>query len=93
MHSNEAVNNTQNVSRADIQRRVRTISTFYNTQIKERFEELGFKDWAYEINPEFPMAAPSRYGDEEARANYTMVLPEKYARPTDIIYAYSYETN
>lgn len=92
MHSNEAVNNTQNVSRADIQRRVRTISTFYNTQIKERFEELGFKDWAYETNPDFPMAAPSRYGAEEARANYTMILPEKYARPNDVKYAYSYET-
>lgn len=36
--------NSQNATRADIQRRVRTIANFYNNKIKERFEELGKED-------------------------------------------------
>ena len=40
--------NSQNSARSDIQRRVRTISSFYNDQIKERFEFLGKEDWAFQ---------------------------------------------
>ena len=39
--------NSQNSTRSDIQRRVRTISLFYSKKIKARFEELGKFDWAY----------------------------------------------
>jgi hypothetical protein len=62
--------NTQNDSRADIQRRVRTISEYYNLKIKERFEELGVVDWAYAENPNFPTMAESRFGDREGAVNY-----------------------
>jgi glycosyltransferase involved in cell wall biosynthesis len=66
--------NTQNDSRADIQRRVRTISSYYNEKIKARFEELGVVDWAYEGNPTWPTNSPSRFGEEENAVNYIMEL-------------------
>jgi len=66
MHSS----NTQNVSRADIQRRVRSIANFYNLQIKDRFEELGQEDWAFNENPHFPTMAPSRFGKDEGAVSY-----------------------
>lgn len=69
-HTSDTLNNTQNSSRADIQRRVRTIMEFYNIKIKERFEELGIQDWAYEYNPQYPLYAPMRLGSEEGRVNY-----------------------
>lgn len=69
--------NTQNDSRADIQRRVRAISSHYNEQIKHRFEELGKKDWAYEENPQWPINAQSKFGDEEGYVNYVWDLSEK----------------
>jgi hypothetical protein len=62
--------NTQNDSRADIQRRVRVISSHYNEQIRNRFEELGVKDWAYEGNPKWPTNTPSRFGSDEGKVNY-----------------------
>jgi len=62
--------NTQNDSRADIQRRVRTISNHYNQRIKNRFEELGLRDWAYEENPQYPLNTPSKFGEDECAANY-----------------------
>lgn len=62
--------NTQNTSRADIQRRVRAISSYYNEQIKQRFEELGVQDWAYEENPKWPTNSESRFGDKEGSVNY-----------------------
>lgn len=61
--------NTHNLSRADIQRRVRTIADTYNTKIKNRFEELGLRDWAYEGNPQFPLWTESRFGEEEGPVN------------------------
>lgn len=61
--------NTQNATRADIQRRVRTISEFYDKQIKERFEELGKFDWAYGKN--FRMF-PIKTGEEEQHVNYIL---------------------
>lgn len=66
MHSS----NTQNVSRADIQRRVRSIANYYNLQIKERFEELGVEDWAFNENPHFPTMSPSRFGKDEGSVSY-----------------------
>jgi hypothetical protein len=94
MHANEAVNNTQNVSRADIQRRVRSISTFYNEAIRDRFIELTGEDWAYKENPNWPGQATSRYGEAETAVNYTMKLPEKYEVNNKKIYEqYDYEKN
>ena len=61
--------NTHNISRADIQRRVRTIAHYYNEKIKARFEELGLKDWAYEGNPQNPTWVDSRFGQDEGYAN------------------------
>lgn len=72
-HNSDSLNNTQNSSRADIQRRVRTISSFYNKQIKDRFEELGINDWAYNDNPENPLLSKPRYGNEEGAANYIWI--------------------
>ena len=66
--------NTQNATRKDIQRRVRTISDFYNERIKNRFEELGKIDWAYQYNPNSPLSAPSLFGKDESEVNYVMSL-------------------
>jgi len=75
-HNSDSLNNTQNSSRADIQRRVRTIMEFYNRRIKSRFEELGIQDWAYEHNPQYPLHAPRRTGLEEGRVNYIYEIEE-----------------
>lgn len=69
--------NTQNDSRADIQRRVRVISSHYNEQIRNRFEELGVKDWAYEGNPKWPTNTPSRFGSDEGKVNYIFGVDEQ----------------
>ena len=69
LYNNANGQNTHNLSRADIQRRVRTISYYYNDHIKDRFEELGLKDWAYDENPWAPLNTASRYGQEEMAAN------------------------
>lgn len=69
-HNSNSLNNTQDSCRADIQRRVRTISNHYNLEIKERFEELGVSDWAYEGNPNNPLLTESRFGEEEGYVNY-----------------------
>jgi len=69
LYNNANGQNTHNLSRADIQRRVRTIGYYYNEQIKKRFEELGLKDWAYDENPGAPLNTVSRYGQEEMAAN------------------------
>ena len=61
--------NTHNLSRADIQRRVRTISQHYNEKIKLRFEELGVEDWAYNGNPQNPTWVESRFKEEEGYVN------------------------
>jgi glycosyltransferase involved in cell wall biosynthesis len=66
--------NTQNATRKDIQRRVRTISNFYNERIKQRFNELGLEDWAYNYDKINPLNAPSLFGEGENSVNYTMSL-------------------
>lgn len=69
LYNNANGQNTHNLSRADIQRRVRTISYYYNEQIKNRFEELGLEDWAYNENPGAPLNTVSRFNQEEMAAN------------------------
>lgn len=66
--------NTQDITRKDIQRRVRSISEFYNKKINDRFLELGKVDWAYQSNPNNPLITESRFGDDEGYVNYTMNL-------------------
>ena len=73
LHNDGGRQNTHDLSRADIQRRVRTIASFYNEQIKDRFEELGLKDWAYEQNPNNPLMATPQHGDLEMVANITYI--------------------
>ena len=69
LYNNASGQNTHDLARADIQRRVRTIGNYYNEQIKSRFEELGLKDWAYDENPNYPLESMPRYGTEEMAAN------------------------
>lgn len=69
LYNNAAGQNTHDLARADIQRRVRTIGAYYNEKIKERFEELGLVDWAYEENPNSPLNSTPRYGKDEMPAN------------------------
>lgn len=63
-------NNTHDLSRADIQRRVRTIMYYYNEKIAKRFEELGVEDYVYKENPNNPLAVESRFGEKENYVNY-----------------------
>ena len=70
LYNNGTVMNTHELSRKDIQRRVRTIRDYYDDAIKLRFEELGKEDWAYKVNSTHPWEIPSRYGDEEGYVNY-----------------------
>jgi glycosyltransferase involved in cell wall biosynthesis len=70
LHQNKTDENSQADSRSDIQRRVRTISNFYNEAIKQRFDELGVEDWAYVPGGCEITEVPSRYGDQENYVNY-----------------------
>lgn len=63
--------NTQNITRADIQRRVRSIRNYYNEKIRDRFIELGYSDWAYDFNKLDPLSCPSKFGKEENAVNDT----------------------
>jgi glycosyltransferase involved in cell wall biosynthesis len=60
-------------ARADIQRRVRSISVFYNWDIKRRFEELGVEDWAF-VDTNWPWHEQARYGTEEKYVNYILEI-------------------
>ena len=62
--------NTHDLSRADIQRRVRSIMYFYNDAINERFKELGVFDYAYDENKDNPLDVESRFGEKENYVNY-----------------------
>ena len=70
IYNNHSGQNTHDLSRADIQRRVRSIMYHYNDKIAKRFEELGVEDWAYNGNPNNPLAVESRFGDGENYVNY-----------------------
>lgn len=63
--------NTHDITRGDIQRRVRTIAMYYNHDIANRFYYFGVKDWAYEFNSSNPLLSKSKYGDDE---NYVNVV-------------------
>jgi glycosyltransferase involved in cell wall biosynthesis len=65
MHSS----NTTDLSRKDIQRRVRTIMYYYNDKIAERFKELGVEDYCYNTNPDSPLSVESRFGINENYVN------------------------
>jgi glycosyltransferase involved in cell wall biosynthesis len=70
--STSTFTNTQNLVRADIQRRARSISSHYNLRIKARFEEMGIRDWAYEQNPDDPRYITPLKGEQEGRACYLL---------------------
>jgi glycosyltransferase involved in cell wall biosynthesis len=61
--------NTTDLSRKDIQRRVRTIMYHYNDQIAKRFEELGVEDYVYNENKQYPLDVTSRFGKDENYVN------------------------
>lgn len=71
IYNNHTGANTHELSRADIQRRVRSIADFYNHKISKRFEELGIYDWAFHENQSNPLMVQSRFGTGEGIANYT----------------------
>lgn len=71
IYKSDTSSNTHELSRADIQRRVRSILDFYNTKINKRFIELGVNDWAYDENPNNPLLSHSRHGVEECAVNYS----------------------
>jgi glycosyltransferase involved in cell wall biosynthesis len=63
--------NSQNATRSDIQRRVRTIAGHYTDRIKARFEELGKYDWAH-VPGGISWNAIPRKDDEENYVNYIL---------------------
>lgn len=71
--------NTQDKTRSDIQRRVRSIRNFYNEKIHQRFLDLGVVDWAYDENPYDPLMTPSKFGVEESAVN--LIFQEKKLNP------------
>jgi glycosyltransferase involved in cell wall biosynthesis len=79
--------NTQNITRKDIQRRVRSISNYYNKKINDRFIELGVNDYAYDENPNNPLLSIPRYGEQENKVNY-LYYPE-----SSILYNWDYTNN
>lgn len=70
IYNNSNGRNTHDLSRADIQRRVRSIMYFYNDAINERFKELGVIDYAYDENRENPLNVESRFGEDENHVNF-----------------------
>ena len=73
IYNSETASNTHELSRADIQRRVRSIGEFYNERINKRFKELGVEDWAYNDNPGNPLLSGSRFDENESPCNYTYI--------------------
>ena len=69
IYNNTTGRNTHDLSRADIQRRVRTVMYHYNYKIAKRFEELGLNDYCYNQNPNSPLDVISRFGINENSAN------------------------
>ena len=62
-------------NRVDINRRARLIRDYYDTQIKDRFEELGKEDWMWDYEKNHSIKDISyrdydRYGKNEEFVNY-----------------------
>jgi len=70
LHNDGEAQNSHDIARADIQRRVKTIMYHYNDRIAKRFEELGAEDYAYNTNKDNPLDVASRFGDDENYVNY-----------------------
>jgi len=67
--------NTQDLTREDIQRRVKTIARIYNKVINQRFKELGKEDWAYDADlAEKALNVPCRFGEAEQYVNETFII-------------------
>lgn len=66
-----SIGNTQESSRADIQRRVKATATWYDERIHQRFEELALHDWAWDnqAGRSF-LSAPPRFAADEQAANF-----------------------
>lgn len=62
--------NSHDIARADIQRRVKTIREYYNDDIAKRFEELGVEDYPYKLNKLNTLDVKSRFGADENYVNY-----------------------
>jgi hypothetical protein len=69
IHAKGNEQNSHDIARADIQRRVRTIMEHYNEAIAKRFEELGVEDWVYNQKDTYPWEVPCRWGNEEGYVN------------------------
>jgi glycosyltransferase involved in cell wall biosynthesis len=70
IHDSGEAQNSHDIARADIQRRVKTIMYHYNDKIAKRFEELGVEDYVYNTNKDNPLDVLSRFGDDENYVNY-----------------------
>ena len=70
LHNDGEAQNSHDIARADIQRRVKTIMYHYNDRIAKRFEELGVADYVYNTNKDNPLDVASRFGDDENYVNY-----------------------
>ena len=69
LYSNERGRNTHDLSRADIQRRVRTIAEYYHKDIYDRFTEMGLEDYVYLNNKNTPSLVEPRFGKNENKIN------------------------
>jgi O-antigen biosynthesis protein len=70
LHNDGEAQNSHDIARADIQRRIKTIMYYYNDRIAKRFEELGVEDYVYNTNKYNPLDVVSRFGDDENYVNY-----------------------
>jgi O-antigen biosynthesis protein len=70
IHDSGDVQNSHDIARKDIQRRVKTIREHYNDDIAKRFEELGVEDYPYKLNKMDTLDVKSRFGDDENYVNY-----------------------
>ena len=70
IHDSGDSQNSHDIARNDIQRRVKTIREHYNDDIAKRFEELGVEDYPYILNKMDTLDVQSRFGDDENYVNY-----------------------
>jgi glycosyltransferase involved in cell wall biosynthesis len=70
IHDSGDAQNSHDIARADIQRRVKTIREHYNDDIANRFEELGVEDYPYKLNKMDTLDVKSRFGTDENYVNY-----------------------